>query len=282
MKQTFTFTVVALLCLAQSGMGAEKKPAAGGGGAEHGNKAVQLAQQGAFDAAIEEFNKAVAANPKDYRLYNDRGGVYLTTKHFQEAVNDFSKAIELSPKEQKAYSLRGAAEIELGQLDAATADLAKALELKPNDPPTLERQGYLLYKQHNYDAALQTLNNALSQNPTSTLGLKRRADVYATMDQWANCVADLKQVMQLKPDDFEAQDRLDKAQARLQRQMEDAARAAQPPRTTPPPTPPPTPTPVPHVKILTRANVFIALGVIVVLIIIGFVVGHYVVTHRSD
>jgi tetratricopeptide (TPR) repeat protein len=149
----------------------------------------------------------------------------------------------------------------------------------------LERQGYLLYKQHNFDAALETLNNALSQNPTSTLGLKRRADVYATMDQWANCVADLKQVIQLKPDDFEAQDRLDKAQVRLQRATEDAARAAaraaQPPQTLAP-TPPPTPTPVPHTKILTRANVFIALGVIFALIIIGFVVGHYVVTHRSE
>jgi hypothetical protein len=58
MKQTFTFIAVALLGLAQNGImqGAEKeKKPAGGGAAEHANKAVQLSQQGAFDAAIEEW-----------------------------------------------------------------------------------------------------------------------------------------------------------------------------------------------------------------------------------
>ena len=83
--------------------------------AEHANKAVQLSQQGAFDQAIEEFNKAIEANPKDARLYNDRGGIYLTMKKFPEAVTDFSKAIELSPKDFRGYSMRGAAQIELGQ-----------------------------------------------------------------------------------------------------------------------------------------------------------------------
>jgi Flp pilus assembly protein TadD len=115
----------------------------------HANKGVQLAQQGAFDQAVEEFTKAIQADPKDARFYRDRGGVYLTMKRFQDAVNDFTKAVELSPKEHTGYSLRGAAQSELLQLDVAMADLNKALEIKANDPQTLERRGLVYYRQKN-------------------------------------------------------------------------------------------------------------------------------------
>ena len=98
------------------------------------DEGVQLAQQGAFDEAIEEFTKAIEIDPEDVRIYRDRGGVYLTTKRFQEAAN-ISKAIELSPKDYAGYR-PGAGQSELLQLDQALADLNKAIELNPNDPET--------------------------------------------------------------------------------------------------------------------------------------------------
>ncbi|MGI8438218.1 MAG: tetratricopeptide repeat protein, partial [Chthoniobacterales bacterium] len=85
-------------------------------------KAVQLAQKGAFDLALQGFTKAIAITPKDERLYRDRGGIYLTTGKFQEAVADFSKAIEMDAKDAEAYSGRGAAEAELNQFDQAMTD----------------------------------------------------------------------------------------------------------------------------------------------------------------
>src|SRR5215203_1941305 len=112
--------VVMILTVALSGMaGAQTKKAGPGGAAEaHANKGVQLAQQGALDAAIAEFTEAIKISPKDGRLYRDRGGVFLTSKKFKEAADDFSKAIEIAPKDYAAYSARGAAMIELAQIDA--------------------------------------------------------------------------------------------------------------------------------------------------------------------
>ena len=72
----------------------------------HANKGVKFAQEGAFDQAVLEFTEAIKLEPKDMRFYRDRGGVYLTTKRFQDAVNDFGKVIELAPKEYSGYSLR--------------------------------------------------------------------------------------------------------------------------------------------------------------------------------
>ncbi len=69
-------------------------------------KAVQLAQQGAYDQAVAGFTKAINLSPKDDRLYKDRGSIYLTLQKFPEAVADFAKAIELNPKNDQA--IRGA------------------------------------------------------------------------------------------------------------------------------------------------------------------------------
>jgi tetratricopeptide (TPR) repeat protein len=250
--------------------GAEKK----GSSAEHANKAVQLSQQGATDQAIEEFSKAIEVSPKDFRLYNDRGKVLRAVNKLPEAVADFTKAIELAPKDFVAYSERGATLVVQNQVDAGMQDLNKALELKPNDPATLERRGLGYYKQKNYNASLEDLNNALTQNPKSVLGLNRRADTYAALGRWAEAKPDLELVLQLKPDDFTAQDHLMQVNAHLvqaaPRQVTEAA------------TPPPTPTPPRKTKLLTRANIFIAMGAVLVLIILGAVIGKMMTTRRSS
>src|SRR6476469_8995536 len=124
-KNRFILLAASLLALAL----APFSYAAKGDAAAHGNKGVQLSQQGAFDQAIAEFTEAIKLDPSDVRFYKDRGGVYLTMKRFQEAVNDFAKMVELAPKDYAGYSLRGAAQSELLQLDLALTDLNKALEL---------------------------------------------------------------------------------------------------------------------------------------------------------
>ncbi|MBA2430911.1 MAG: tetratricopeptide repeat protein, partial [Chthoniobacterales bacterium] len=97
---------MALLCFAQEGTSdaQTKKKATGGAGMSEAARGVQLAQQGAHEEAIAAFTKAIEANPKDARFYNDRGGVYLTIRRFKEAAEDFTKSIELAPKDPNGYS----------------------------------------------------------------------------------------------------------------------------------------------------------------------------------
>jgi tetratricopeptide (TPR) repeat protein len=276
-NRSITFVAVALLCITSGTLCAQKKGSGGGGGAamEHANKAVKLSQEGALDAAIAEFTLAIEANPKDPRFYMDRGGVFLTQRKFQEAANDFGKSVELAPKDHRGYSLRGAALNELNQPDPAFADLNKALELKPNDPQTLERRGYVFFKQNRFEEALADYNNAVQQNPNSTLGLSRRADAYFKTNRLQEAKADLEKVIQLRPEDFSAQDRLMQVNARL----------APPPAAGPvvaAPTAPPQPQPTPVPKLLSRKNIFIGLGALIGLIIVGAVVGRMMVTRSTD
>lgn len=274
-NRRLTLVAIALLCLAQTGnIAAQAKKAGGGSSAERANKAVQLAQAGANDEAIAEFTLAIAQNPKDARLYNDRGSVYLTMRKFPEAAADFSKAIELLPKDHAGYSFRGAALNEQNQIDAAMADLNKALELKADDPKTLERRGLAYYRQKNYELALADYNKAIEQTPDSTLALSRRADAYVALKQFPQAQADLEAVLKIRPDDFTALDRLQFVKAKLAPPRAAAAPVAAAPAATVALTPKP--------KLLTRTNIFLAMGGLVVLAIIGVVIGKMMATRSVD
>jgi hypothetical protein len=105
------------------------------------------------------------------------------------------------------------------------------------------------------------------------MGLGRRADTYVELKQFAQAKPDLEKVLQLRPEDFNAEERLRFVNAKL---------APPPVATPPPPTPPPTPTPTPPpAKLLTRANVFIAMGALVVLFIVIIVIVKIASTKRD-
>src|SRR5438094_10488710 len=140
-KQLLTVAVVSILCCAAVQVDGAK-PAKGGGG-NHIQRGIQLAQEKHFDAAADEFGKAIKDNPNDARGYANRGTAYRqgartalaagdqegASTRYQSALADFSKYVELAPKDASAYVERAATEIELKQYDAAATDRSKALEL---------------------------------------------------------------------------------------------------------------------------------------------------------
>lgn len=291
--------LVAVLCLTLGGTSwGQKKKSSDAEAIALAAKAMEFVRQGALPQAIEGFTKAIEGSPKDFRLYRDRGSVYLTMSKFTEAVADFTKQIELEPKDFSGYSGRGAALSELGQLDPALADLNKAVELQADDPRTLERRGLVFYRQKNYEAALADYNKALEihaanapsptpgtedvgvagaspapaatpgPNPASAMALSRRADAYVMLQQFEPAQADLQAYLKIRPEDFNAEERLRFVNAKL-------APPVAAPKATPEPTPPP-------VNLLTRTNVFIALGVLLLIGVVAVLIAHKIITRSSD
>src|SRR4029077_13061125 len=142
-KQIITIAAVSFLWLAAVHIALAKKPPAGGGG-DHIQGGIELAQQNHYDDAAAEFTKAIEANPKDPRGYANRGTAYRqgaraavaagdsegASTRYQSAMADFSKYIEVAPKDASGYIERGETQVELKQYDPALTDLNKALELK--------------------------------------------------------------------------------------------------------------------------------------------------------
>ena len=81
--------------------------------------------------ALEDANKAVALNPKNPDVYNNRGLIYNNLKQYDSALKDYSKALELDPKNFSAYKGRGSVYFSLQQYERAIEELNKAIEIYP-------------------------------------------------------------------------------------------------------------------------------------------------------
>src|SRR5262249_57082200 len=86
-KQPIIVAIVSVLCCAVVQVNAAKQ-AKGGGGGNHMQRGIELAQQQHFDAAAEEFGKAIQANPKDPRGYANRGTAYRQGARAAMAAGD--------------------------------------------------------------------------------------------------------------------------------------------------------------------------------------------------
>ena len=57
-----------------------------------------LYYQNNFNAALEQWQKAIKINPNYIEAYNGCGNAYKNLKKFEEAVQSFKKAIQIEPK----------------------------------------------------------------------------------------------------------------------------------------------------------------------------------------
>ena len=99
--------------------------------AQHNERGIALTEEGNYEQAISEFDKAIELDPDYAEAYSNRGIAYGSQGDFDSAMTDFNKAIELDPESAEAYSNRGIAYGGQGDFDSAMTDFNKAIELDP-------------------------------------------------------------------------------------------------------------------------------------------------------
>ena len=88
-----------------------------------------------LEAALEDFQKSIEADPKAFRSYYYKGIVYSILKKYKEAVECYSKSLEINEFQAHANFRRAMAYYELGEYEQAMNDLDVALKLgmKPEE-----------------------------------------------------------------------------------------------------------------------------------------------------
>lgn len=90
---------------------------------------------GEFDAAINDYSRAIELNPKEPTAFFSRAMAFLNKKNYRPAIADFDKVIELEPTESMAFFNRGVAYEKIAEFEKAAADMRKALELDAENEP---------------------------------------------------------------------------------------------------------------------------------------------------
>ncbi|MGI8437160.1 MAG: tetratricopeptide repeat protein [Chthoniobacterales bacterium] len=241
--------LAALILMPGSAQGARTAGDPGG----HTNRGVKYARAKQYDKAIEEFTKAIEAQPKDPKNYRNRALAYRLSKEPKKAAADYAKAIELSPDSADART--GSARLLLRDKKAGAAlkELDKALEIDPRNRPALRLRAYIYLQQgkwekaiadynvsinsiadvdiegrtrrgfayrnlKKYDLALEDFTKVIEAQPKDVEAYRRRVYIYRLLKQDDKATTDLKRILKLKPTDADAKKQL--------RALESAAPAA--------------------------------------------------------
>jgi tetratricopeptide (TPR) repeat protein len=87
---------------------------------------------------------------QEARDYIRLGHRYYRNKNFQEALNEYEKAVRAEPQNVEARYWRGRALLNTGQFDPATEDFKTVIKLKPDFPEAYDNLGWLSARRGDY------------------------------------------------------------------------------------------------------------------------------------
>ena len=129
-----------------------------------------------YGEAIEDLNGAITQHPSDASLYVKRGGAWLGLREFGSAIEDLNMAVSLNP-DAEAFMARGDARTENEQYVSAMEDYERAIALSPSAEAYISREESH-FKLDNFDNALRDSNRAIALDKTNPDACMHRGNVY--------------------------------------------------------------------------------------------------------
>ena len=161
--------------------------------------------RGEFAPAIDNFNKAIAFDPKNAAAYVNRGHIYLEQSLWDKALADYNRAIEINPKlNGRTYYNRGIIYEMRGKLAEVLADYDKAIELRPSFIPAYFQRANLYLKQENWHNAIKDFEQVIKLEPKEDQAYFAAGFAYLKLHQWEQAMQKYNQGMLINPNDGNA------------------------------------------------------------------------------
>jgi len=132
------------------------------------NKAMDLFNQGDYEAAERELKRALAQSPDSSYLHEALARLYYETSNLEESLSEYLKALELDPENSNAAF--GAAYIyqQWEMYDSARYYYRVSIMIDPSDPGTHLNLGNVLWDMDDLRGAEAEYREALRIEPTYT------------------------------------------------------------------------------------------------------------------
>jgi tetratricopeptide (TPR) repeat protein len=128
----------------------------------HGARALCLADQQNYDAALEEMRQAMRLAPDSWHPYFNRGRVYAQKGDFDKAIADFTESIRRKHDNPHAYARRGSAQSQIGKPEAAILDYTKAIELGEDLKINYTNRAWAYYELGRFSEARSDADKAIA------------------------------------------------------------------------------------------------------------------------
>jgi len=125
-----------------------------------------LSRMSKYDAAIADYDAALALNSSDPLALGDRGMSYLRKGDESRARTDFDAALTTDPHEWVALNGRGLLALDAGDDAGAIAAFSASISSNPKDDYAFQMRALAYWRAGKQDRALADCGEALRQNPT--------------------------------------------------------------------------------------------------------------------
>jgi len=158
--------------------------------------------------AIEEFNLALAANPKSAVSYYQKGVSLYNKSEYKASIDAFSTAITLYEKDTSylpnCYNYRGYVKYQIDDYKGAIEDYTKAIAIRPNYGNAIWNRGDAYQYNKDYKHSIEDYTTALSlyQNDSASLATLycSRASTKINNETYLGAIEDCNLAIKFKPD----------------------------------------------------------------------------------
>ncbi len=167
----------------------------------HYDMALAYMQEEKPSQALEELEKAIAANPYDPNIHNALGLVYYHKERFDKAEAAYLKAVELDPKHSDAQHNLGTLYLYLGQTDQAVSRFNEALAVDTyrNQANSLNGLGWAYFKKQDYVRAEQYFKDVIERDRRYLIAYDNLAKVYMATGRIDDAMARLNAALEIQP-----------------------------------------------------------------------------------
>lgn len=169
LQQIMPFVLAALILTVPTISAKDKTPS------YNFTRALEEAQKGNKQCAMEYLDKELSENPKNGYAYMAIAGFHMDNSEYGDARNAVESALKYLPKKDKSslsriYLLRGQLLAIEQDTIGAYSDMATAIRLDPTNEDAYEKRGQLLFEQCRYDEGDADYQKILSLNPGGVMG----------------------------------------------------------------------------------------------------------------
>lgn len=118
-----------------------------------------------FDAAIADFDRAIALDANDPENFYERGQANWGRREPRRALDDFDAALKLKPDHIQARLFRGTIRLQMSDEAGSTADFQEALKLAPTDPSVGLQIAETYQYAGKFDTAIASLDTWIAAFP---------------------------------------------------------------------------------------------------------------------
>jgi tetratricopeptide (TPR) repeat protein len=197
-----TITVLCLALICSSAIAQRTQPAK-----EHFERALTAYQQGKFDEALGELDKAIQLQDEYSNARFLRGNLRMMKQDFAGALVDYNKVIELAPKApgiEVVFSNRGVARSILGDSEGALADANRAISINPNHAGAYNLRGNLRTESGNIKGAEADFSKSIALDPNATDGYIGRGNLLSAGGDDRGALADFNRAIEINSNEIPA------------------------------------------------------------------------------